>query len=196
MGRIIATYLTFTSGVPTAVGTSFSPHISQIDIQMSNNFSISDIRDGSAKILYDPHPHVERKGTLTLLTSDSDLSSNSTYLGDYRFLDPVLYDSYRQHFPILITQQSSFKIPYETAKKCYLAYITGFDTMLAGWMTPDTASMHLLGERFDLPKTFQINLEIYKDGIFTDIADITTVTWNARGNTPAYIAPPPLPPPI
>lgn len=169
------TYLTLVAGEPTVAGAYFDPMLADLDARTGNNMIISQVRDGTHRILKDPMPQYEVDGTVALRAPHVDLKSGATYLGSYRYLGPVLYYHHRQGLPICLFLQSTIN----THKKSYLCYIREGDPVLTAQSNINTDEAVAL-RRVAMPNILQFQVEIALDGIFTDVDDITSAGWNAR----------------
>ena len=174
--RIFA-YLTLVAGEPTVAGTYFDPAMAEIDTDLGNNTVVQTARNGMPLVVSDNQLQLPIAARLSVLSNHVDLESVVGYLGEARFIAPVLYVHYLNHVPICIFQQNIIG----HAQKAFLCYFApgGFDKTLAGQVVTQTdRRTHF--SRMTPPKVFNFNFVVVKDGEFTDIDDITTANWFAR----------------
>jgi len=164
-------------GEPTVAGTYFGPAMADVDVDLGNNTIVQTARNGMPLIVSDNHIQWPIAARLSLLSNDVDLKSEAVYLGDFRYIAPVLYIHWLNHDPICIFQQNIVG----HAQKAFLCYFApgGFDKALAGQVVTQTHQRTHFA-RMAPTKVFNFNFVVAKDGEFGDIDDITTATWFAR----------------
>ena len=178
MSLRIFTYLTLDgAGEPTVAGTYFDPVMAEINIDLGNNTIVQMARNGMPLIVSDNQHQLPVAASLSLLSTHVDLESVIEYLGDPRYISPVLYTHFTTHIPICIFQQNVAG----GAKKALLCHFApgGFDKALAGQViTVTNRRTHFA--RVSPVQWFSFNFIVVKDGEFTDIDDITSASWSGR----------------
>ena len=172
------TYLTL-AGVdpfePTASDQYNDLDLSDLDVTMSNNYTIGETRDGLNTVVYDPKKLFPIGGNLIIHAG----SLNKVGVGGVtRYFGPVLYRFFTQHLPICIFQQGSIN----AGMKCYKAYIVPpLPEAFASLATNMVGSpMNTQRTENNFPTWLSFELLITLDGVYFDIDNIAGASWNSR----------------
>jgi hypothetical protein len=163
------------AGLPTVAGAYFDPALSEVDTNVSPNFQISPVRNGTAVMLQDPAAMVPTGGSLITGRGTVDQASGAAYLGTIRYLGSCLAYHFRNHLPIAIFKESSFG----TGEKAWVAYLTSLDDAIEA-ASIDDDSVQIFLSRINQIDSLKFGLFITRDGIYTDRDDIASAIWNAR----------------
>ena len=173
----IYTYLTLAAGLPTVAGTYFDPVMAECDVELGNNTLVQFARNGMPLVVADNQLELPVGLSLSILSNHIDLESGVAYLGDIRYIAPVLYIHKLNHVPICIFHQNI----REHSRKCYLCTFApqGFDKALAAQVnTVTNRRTHF--SRMNSVKVFGFNFVVTRDGEFADFDDIATASWFPR----------------
>ena len=163
-------------GDPANAGTYFDPTIYNIPAGMSHNTLPQLVRDGTERIIDDPQFMFPVRLNLSLSASHIDLKSGTLYNAAFRRLGPVLYLHKSAAMWIVLFHQSS----QATSQKCYLCRIFQLDPTLAGYSTISTDEKTYGPGMEPVSGNMEFLLYVDRDGIYTNLADVTSGTYHAR----------------
>lgn len=171
------TYLTLNAaGDPIVGGASFDITQYSEAADMSLNTQVQRLRDGTEILVDDPQFQLPTRLDLSIASNHVDLLSRAAYLGNFRYLGPVLYYHKSAKLPICLFFESS----QVTARKAYLCRFLGFDRTLAAISNINTINPIYYQGAEPLPASMDFELYVDRDGVYTDVDDITTSVFSAR----------------